>query len=85
MGHVALNAALGGKQCGLFIYKVFDGHPQAKVESPTYYIRFFVIKKPCSLNIFDDYKLFTRAYGTDSKLASQGRGLRPKLNIGPNN
>ena len=30
------------------------------------------------------YKLLTRAYGTGSKLASQGRGLRPKLNIGPN-
>ena len=82
MGCVALNAALGGKWCGLFIYKVF-GHLQAKVESPTYYIRFFVIKKPCSLNIFDD-KLLTRAYSTGSKLALQGGGLRPKLNIGPN-
>ena len=81
VGRITLNAALGGKRCGLFIYKVF-GHLQAKVESPTYDIRFFVIKKPCSLNIFD--KLLTRAYGTGSKLASQGGGLRPKLNIGPN-
>ena len=29
------------------------------------------------------YKLLTRAYGTESQLASQGGGLRPKVNIGP--
>ena len=29
------------------------------------------------------HKLLTRAYGTESQLASQGGGLRPKVNIGP--
>ena len=28
------------------------------------------------------YKLLTRAYGTGLQLASQGGGLRPKVNIG---
>ena len=28
------------------------------------------------------HKLLTRAYGTESQLASQGRGLQPKVNIG---
>ena len=34
--------------------------------------------------VFTSYKLLTHAYGTESQLASQGGGLRPEVNIGPN-
>ena len=56
--------------------------PQAKVESLPYYINLLVIKKLCSLHIFD--KLLTHAYGMESQLALQGGGLWPKVNIGSN-
>ena len=37
-----------------------------------------------SLSPVEKNKLLTCAYGTESQLASQGGGLRPEVNIGPN-
>ena len=37
-----------------------------------------------SLSRFPFHKLLTHAYGMESQLASQGEGLRPKVNIGSN-
>ena len=52
-------------------------------EQLTKYIRNNHVINPNNLLILLN-KLLTRAYGTESQLASQGGGLRPEVNIGPN-